>query len=149
MGVHEHLIDDERIVLQHPPFYLTTQRLLRSADVNGSDSFREIPLLGMTEVEKLQVTDHKIMSISAILVVSCVILMATWGLFTAFLGLIAGIVALVWGSKGKTMGYQVKSPRISESELDMWRLPNWGADNFVEKLQTIAAENQDPDSQRY
>ncbi len=149
MGVHEHLIDDEGIVLQHPPFYLTTHRLLRSADVNGSDSFLEIPLLGMTEVEKLQVTDHKIMSIGAILVVSCVILMATWGLFTAFLGLIAGIVALVWGSKGKTMGYQVKSPRISESELDMWRLPNWGADNFVEKLQTIAAENQDPYSQRY
>ena len=149
MGVHEHLIDDERIVLLHPPFYLTTHRLLRSEDVNGSDSFREIPLLGMTEVEKLQVTDHKIMSIGAILVVSCVILMATWGLFTAFFGLIAGVVALVWGSKGKTVGYQVKSPRISESELDMWRLPNWGADNFVEKLQTIAAENQDPYSQRY
>ena len=112
MGVHEHLIDDERIVLQHPPLYLTTHRLLRSEDVNGSDSFREIPLLGMTEVEKLQVTDHKIMTIGAILVVSSVILMATWGLFTAFLGLIAGIVALVWGSKGKVVGYQGKSPRI-------------------------------------
>ena len=149
MGVHEHLIDDERIVLQHPPFYLTTHRLLRSEDVNGSDSFREIPLLGMTEVEKLQVTDHKIMTIGAILVVSSVILMATWGLFTAFLGLIAGIVALVWGSKGKVVGYQVKSPRISEREMDMWRLPNWGADNFVEKLQTIITENQDPYSQRY
>ncbi len=149
MGVHEHLIDDERIVLQHPPFYLTTHRLLRSEDVNGSDSFREIPLLGMTEVEKLQVTDHKIMTIGAILVVSSVILMATWGLFTAFLGLIAGIVALVWGSKGKVVGYQVKSPRISEREMDMWRLPNWGADNFVEKLQTIVAENQEPSSQRY
>ena len=149
MGVHEHLVDDERIVLQHPPFYLTTHRLLRSEDVNGSDSFREIPLLGMTEVEKLQVTDHKIMTIGAILVVSSVILMATWGLFTAFLGLIAGIVALVWGSKGKVVGYQVKSPRISEREMDMWRLPNWGADNFVEKLQTIVAENQEPSSQRY
>ncbi len=149
MGVHEHLIDDERIVLQHPPFYLTTHRLLRSEDLNGSDSFREIPLLGMTEVEKLQVTDHKIMSIGAILVVSCVILMATWGLFTAFFGLIAGVVALVWGSKGKTTGYQVKSPRISESDLDMWRLPNWGADNFVEKLQTIVTENQNSHPQRY
>ena len=149
MGVHEHLVDDERIVLQHPPFYLTTHRLLRSEDVNGSESFREIPLRGMTEVEKLQVTDHKIMTIGAILVVSSVILMATWGLFTAFLGLIAGIVALVWGSKGKVVGYQVKSPRISEREMDMWRLPNWGADNFVEKLQTIVAENQEPSSQRY
>jgi len=75
--------------------------------------------------------------------------MATWGLFTAFFGLIAGIVALVWGSKGKVVGYQVKSPRISEGELEMWRLPNWGADNFVEKLQTIITENQDPYSQRY
>ena len=149
MGVHGHLVDDERIVLQHPPFYLTTHRLLRSEDVNGSDSFREIPLRGITEVEKLQVTDHKIMTIGAILVVSCVILMARWGLFTAFFGLIAGIVALVWGSKGKVVGYQVKSPRISDREMDMWRFPNWGADHFVEKLQTIVAENQDPFSQRY
>lgn len=148
MGVHEHLIDEERIVLQHPPFYLTTHRLLRCEDDNGAESFREVPLLGMTEVEQLRVTDHKILSIGAILVVSGVILMATWGLFTAFLGVIAGIVALVLGSKGKVVGYQVKSPRIPDREQGMWLLPTWGADNFINKLQSIATENHDPYSER-
>jgi len=149
MGVHEHLLDEERIVLQHPPFYMTTHRLLRCEDVAGGESFKDIPLLGMTEVEVLRVTDHKIMSIGVILVVSGVILMATWGLFTAFLGVIAGIVALLMGSKGKVIGYQVKSPRIPEREQEMWLLPSWGTENFVKKLQSIVVENQDPHSQRY
>jgi hypothetical protein len=149
MGVHEHLMDGERIVLQHPPFYLTSHRLLRCENDEGSESFREIPLLGMTEVEQLRVTDHKIMSIGAGLVVSGVILMATWGLFTAFLGVIAGIVALVLGSKGKVTGHQVKSPRIPDRESEMWLLPTWGADNFVNKLKDITTENQDPNPPRY
>ena len=149
MGVREHLIDGERIVLQHPPFYLTTHRLLRCEDADGSESFREIPLLGMTDVEQLRVTDHKIMSIGAILVVSGVILMATWGLFTAFLGVIAGIAAMVLGLKGKVTGHQVKSPRIPERESEMWLLPTWGADNFVKKLQAIITVNEDPNPSRY
>ena len=81
--------------------------------------------------------------------VSGVILMATWGLFTAFLGVIAGIVALVLGSKGKVTGHQVKSPRIPDRELEMWLLPTWGADNFVKKLKAIVTENQDPNPPRY
>ena len=144
MGVHEHLMDGERIVLQHPPFYLTTHRLLRCEDAESNQSFKEIPLVGMTEVEQIRLTDHKIMSIGAILVVSGVVLMATWGLFTAFLGVIAGIIALVFGSKGNVTGYQVKSPRIPDRESEMWLFPTWGADNFVKKLQAIVAENQNP-----
>ena len=149
MGVHEHLMDDERIVLQHPPFYLTTHRLLRCEEVSGNESFREIPLLGMTAVEELRVIDHRIMTIGVVLVISGVIIIATWVLFTAFLAVIAGVIAMVLGAKGKVIGHQVQSPRISERELDMWRLPSWGADNFIKKLQAIAEENQDPFSQRY
>ena len=51
MSVHDHLTAEERIVLQHPPFYLTTHRLLRCEDEDGKDMFREIPLRGMTDVE--------------------------------------------------------------------------------------------------
>ena len=149
MSVHDHLTDEERIVLQHPPFYLTTHRLLRCEDENGRDSFREIPLRGMTDVENIQVTDHRIMTVGAVLVVSGVILIATWGLFTAFLAVLGGIAALFLGSKGKVKGYQVRSPRIPERELEMWRFPTWGADNFVEKLRAIVAENQEPFSKEY
>ena len=136
-------------MLQHPPFYLTTQRLLRSEDVNGSDSFREIPLVGMRAVEELRAIDHRMMTIGVVLVVSGVIIIGTWVLFTAFLAVIAGVAALIIGAKGKAVGYQVQSPRILEQDLEMWRFPTCGAENFVSKLQAIATENQEPFSQRY
>ena len=149
MGVHQYLTGEERIVLQHPPFYLTTLRLLRCEGDVGSESFGEVPLGGISEVKKLRETDHKIMSVGSVLVVSGVILIASWGLVTAFLGVVAGIGALMLGSKGKVVGYQIRSDRISDREFEMWLLPSWGAENFVGKLQAITAENQDHDSKRY
>ena len=149
MGVHQHLTNEERIVLQRPPFYLTTHRLLRCEDVADRESFREIPLLGITEVETLRETDHKIMSVGTVLGVSSVILIVTWGLLTAFLGVVAGIVALYFGSRGKIAGYQIKSDRIPDREFEMWLLPRWGTQNFIGKLQVITAENKNLDSKRY
>ncbi len=139
MSVHDHLHDGERIELQHPPFYLTNHRLLRNDDADGV--FREIPRIGMTAVERVHVTDHRIMVIGVVLVVSGVILTLTWAPFTAWLAIIAGLAALVMGSRGKLVGHQVVSPRIPDSEQQLWRLPNWGADNFVGKLRIIANEN--------
>ena len=149
MGVHHHLINEERIVLQWPPFYLTTHRLLRCEDVLGNESFREIPIQGIKEVEMLRETDHKIMSLGLVLVVSGVILIATWGLLTAFLGVVAGIIALFLGSRGKIAGYQIKSDRIPDHEFEMWLLPRWGTENFVRKLRVITVENETPNLNRY
>ena len=149
MGVHQHLINEERIVLQWPPFYLTTHRLLRCEDVLGNESFREIPIQGIKEVEMLRETDHKIMSLGLVLVVSGVILIATWGLLTAFLGVVAGIIALFLGSRGKIAGYQIKSDRIPDREFEMWLLPRWGTENFVRKLRVITVENETPNLNRY
>ncbi|MEC9141026.1 MAG: hypothetical protein VX724_04635 [Chloroflexota bacterium] len=148
MGVHHHLINEERIVLQWPPFYLTTHRLLRCEDVLGNESFREIPIQGIKEVEMLRETDHKIMSLGLVLVVSGVILIATWGLLTAFLGVVAGIIALFLGSRGKIAGYQIKSDRIPDREFEMWLLPRWGTENFVRKLRVITVENETPNLNR-
>ena len=149
MGVHQHLINEERIVLQWPPFYLTTHRLLRCEDVLGNESFREIPIQGIKEIEMLRETDHKIMSLGLILVVSGVILIATWGLVTALLGVVAGIIALFLGSRGKIAGYQIKADRIPDREFEMWLLPRWGTENFVRKLQVITVENETSDLKRY
>ena len=149
MGVHQHLINEERIVLQWPPFYLTTHRLLRCEDVLGNESFREIPIYGIKEVEMLRETDHKIMSLGLVLVVSGVILIATWGLVTAFLGIVAGTIALFLGSRGKIAGYQIKSDRIPDREFEMWLLPRWGTENFVRKLQVITIENEAPNLNRH
>lgn len=149
MGVHQHLINEERIVLQSPPFYLTTHRLIRCEDVLGNESFREIPILGIKEVEMIRETDHKIMIIGVVLVVSGVILIATWGLLTAFLGVVAGIIALYLGSRGKIAGYQIESDRIPDQEFEMWRLPRWGTENFVKKLKVITVANETPNLNRY
>lgn len=149
MGVHQHLISEERIVLQSPPFYLTTHRLLRCEDVLGNESFREIPIQGIKEVETIRETDHKIMTVGLVLVVSGVILIATWGLLTAFLGVVAGIATLFVGSRGKIAGHQILSDRIPDREHEMWLLPKWGSENFIGKLQTITAENNNLDSNRY
>ena len=143
MSLYDHLQDGERIELQHPPFYLTNHRLLRSDDTDGS--FREIPRIGMTAVERVLVTHHRIMVIGVILVVSGVILTVSWAPFTAWLAIIAGVAALIMGAKGKLVGHQVVSPRIAESEQVFWQLPSWGADNFVRRLRTIANENRGPD----
>jgi len=149
MGVHQHLISEERIVLQWPPFYLTTHRLLRCEDVLGIESFREIPIQGIKEVEMIRETDHKIMTVGLVLAVSGVILIATWGLLTAFLGVMAGIIALYLGSRGKITGCQIKSDRIPEREFEMWLLPKWGTENFVRKLKVITAENDISNPNRY
>lgn len=143
MNVYDHLHDGERIELQHPPFYLTNRRLLRNDDNAGS--FREVPRIGMTAVERIHVTDHRIMALGVILVVSGAVLTLTWAPYTAWLAIIAGLAALLMGSRGKLVGHQVVSPRIPDSEQGLWQLPGWGADNFVNKLRTIAAENQPRD----
>ena len=145
MRVHDHLLDGERIELQHPPFYLTNRRLLRHDAADGS--FREVPRVGMTAVERIHATDHRIMALGVILVVSGVILTLSWAPFTAWLAIVAGIVALFLGSRGKLVGHEVRSPRITEAEQGFWTLPVWGADHFIGKLRTIAAENQPRDTQ--
>ena len=143
MSVYDHLRDGERIELQHPPFYLTNMRLLRSDDADGA--FREVPRIGMTAVERVHATDHRIMVAGVVLVVSGVALTLTWAPFTAWLAIIAGLAAMLLGAKGKLVAHQVVSPRIPESEQEMWRLPSWGADNFVRRLRTIAEENRGPE----
>ena len=143
MSVYDHLRDDERIELQHPPFYLTNTRLLRSDDADGI--FREVPRIGMTSVDRVHATDHRIMVVGVVLVVSGAVLTLTWAPFTAWLAIIAGLAAMLLGAKGKLAGHQVTSPRIPESEQELWRLPSWGADNFVRTLRTIAEENRPRD----
>ena len=114
MSVYDHLQDGERIELQHPPFYLTNYRLLRSDDTDGR--FGEVQRIGMTAVERIVITDHRIMVTGVILVVSGVILTLSWAPATAWLAIIAGVAALLMGAKGKVVGHQVVSPRIAESE---------------------------------
>ena len=142
MSVYDHLRDGERIELQHPPFYLTNMRLLRSDD---GGVFRELPRIGMTAVERVHATDHRIMVVGVALVVSGVVLTLTWAPFTAWLAIIAGLAAMLLGAKGKLVAHQVVSPRIPESEQELWRLPSWGADNFVRRLRAIAEENRGPE----
>ena len=142
MSVYDHLQPEERIELQHPPFYLTNRRLLRVGD---DGRFGEVSRIGMTAVERVVTTDHRIMVLGVILVVSGAVLTLTWAPYTAWLAIIAGIAALLLGSRGKLVGHQVVSPRIPESEQELWRLPAWGADNFVNRLRTIATENQPRD----
>ena len=140
MSVHDHLHIGERIELQHPPFYLTNVRLLRSDD--GDGTFGEIPLMGLTGMERVYATDHRIMAAGVALTVSGAVLTLTLAPFTAWLAIIAGVVALMMGARGKLVGHQAVSPRISAGEAELWRLPPWGADNFVGRLRAIAAENR-------
>ncbi len=145
MSIHDHLLDGERIELQHPPFYLTNVRLLRSDEADGI--FRDVPRIGMTSVDRVHTTDHRIMIVGVVLVVSGAILTLTWAPFTAWLAIIAGLAAMLLGAKGKLVGHQIVSPRIDVSEQELWRLPSWGADNFVRRLRTIAEENRPRDAE--
>ena len=99
MSVYDHLHDGERIELQHPPFYLTNRRLLRNDDATGA--FSEVPRIGMTAVERIHVTDHRIMVLGVIMVVSGAILTLTWAPYTAWLAIIVGLAALLMGVEGQ------------------------------------------------
>ena len=135
MKVRDHLLPGEMLVLEHPPFYLTTLRLLR--DVEGQ--MKALPLERLTGVETVRVVNHRLMFAGTALFVSGVILWATRFLVVTWpLILIAGIGALIWGLRGKLSYYQVQARNLSAQEETLWRFERWGFRRFVETLRERA-----------
>ena len=135
MKVRDHLLPGEMLVLEHPPFYLTTLRLLR--DVEGQ--MKALPLERLTGVETVRVVNHRLMFAGTALFVSGVILWATRFLVVTWpLILIAGIGALIWGLRGKLSYYQVQARNLSAQEEALWRFERWGFRRFVETLRERA-----------
>jgi hypothetical protein len=130
----------EFIVSEHPPFYLTSMRLLHHREEAGDQESRAIPLERLIGVEPLQRTRHRLMIIGSAMVVSGFVLLLTWPLYTAFLVIPAGIVTLVVGSLGKTMAYQIQAHNMPEEEEPLWQLPAWGADHFLATIRTTIGE---------
>ena len=137
MKVRDHLLPGEMLVLEHPPFYLTTLRLLR--EVEGQ--MKALPLERLIGVETVRAVNHRLMFAGTALVISGVVLWAigflvvTWPLI-----LLAGIGALIWGLRGKPVGYQVQAHNLSPQEEALWRLERWGFRRFVQALRDRAEE---------
>ena len=135
MKVRDHLFPGEMLVLEHPPFYLTTLRLLR--DVEGQ--MKALPLERLTGVETVRSVNHRLMFAGTALFVSGVVLWATRFLVVTWpLILIAGIGALIWGLRGKLAYYQVQARNLSADEEALWRFERWGFRRFVEALRERA-----------
>ena len=135
MKVRDHLLPGEMLVLEHPPFYLTSLRLLR--DVEGQ--MKALPLERLTGVETVRAVRHSLMFAGTALVISGVVLWATGFLVvTPPLILAAGVGALLLGLRGKPAYYQVQARNLSAQEEAVWRLERWGFMRFVEALRERA-----------
>lgn len=134
MGVRGRLLAGESMVAEHPPFYLTSQRLLRYQEGPKGEQSRALPLERITGVEELKSTHHPTMVGGAILVISGVVLLLTWGLVTSWLSIVCGVVVLVVGSLGRSSGYQVRAHNQLKEEEALWRLKPWGSAHFVARI---------------
>lgn len=136
MAVRDHLLAGEVIVSEHPPFYLTTLRLLHHQQGPQGEQTLALPLERLIGVEEVKSTHHRLMIIGSALLLSGVFLTMTWGLFTAVLAIVGGAVALVMGSRGRVTGYQIQAQNLSPEEEAIWRLEHWGAGHFVATLRS-------------
>ena len=136
MAVRDHLLAGEVIVSEHPPFYLTTLRLLHHQQGPEGEQTLALPLERLIGVEEVKSTHHRLMIIGSALLLSGVFLTMTWGLFTAVLAIVGGVVALVMGSRGRVTGYQIQAQNLSPEEEAIWRLEHWGASHFVATLRS-------------
>ena len=140
MSVRDRLMGGEVIVSEHPPFYLTSMRLLHHGEEMEQEASRAIPLERLVGVEPLRSTRHGLMITGSLLVVSGFILLLTWPLYTAILVIPAGIGALVMGSMGKTVAYQIQAHNMPKEEESLWQLPAWGADHFLATIRTTIGD---------
>jgi hypothetical protein len=122
------------MVAEHPPFYLTSQRLLHYQEGPKGEQTRTLPLERITAVEVLKSTHHPTMVGGSILVISGVVLLLTWGLVTSVLSIVGGAVALVVGSLGRTSGYQIRAHNLLKEEQALWRLESRGSAHFVARI---------------
>lgn len=143
MGVRDRLLVGEFILSEHPPFYLTSMRLLHHGEQMQREETRGIPIEHLIAVDSLRGTRHKFMIIGSVLLISGFVLAFMLPLYTTLLAIPAGIGALLMGSIGKTVAYQIKAQEMPKEEESIWRLPSWGADNFVSTIRkTIAQYNR-------
>ena len=136
MAVRDHLLAGEVIVSEHPPFYLTSLRLLRHQQGPQGEETLALPLERLIGVEEVKSTHHRLMIVGSLLFVCGLFLTVTWGLITAVLAIVGGIVALVMGSLGRVTGYQIQAHNLTSEEEAVWRLEHWGAGKFVSTLRS-------------
>jgi hypothetical protein len=136
MSVHQHLMTGEMIVSEHPPFYLTSLRIVRYEEGPEGVGTHALPLERLIGVNEVKSTHHYMMIIGSVLLIGGLVLAVTWGLITSFLAIASGVAALVMGAKGKTTGYQIMAHNVPKEDQSLWQLPSWGALKFVETLRS-------------
>ena len=140
MNVRDYLMAGELMVAEHPPFYLTTLRIVHYEDGPEGARSRALPLERLMAVEVLKATRHNMMIGGGALILSGVFLLLALGLVTSFLAILGGVVAMAMGAMGKTAAYQIRAHNLPEEDEALWRLPSWGADRFVTRIRNIIGE---------
>ena len=145
MDIRGYLMAGEMMTLEHPPLYLTSQRIIRLEERPEGDLYKFLPLERLSSVETVRAPNHRMMVAGSILIVCAVIFFAIGILFfTPYLALVGGVVAFAWGATGKPDYYQVHAHNLTEQEEPLWRLPYWGSGNFATNLHSIIEERSRP-----
>jgi Flp pilus assembly protein TadB len=96
MPVRDHLLAGEVIVSEHPPFYLTSLRLLHHRQGPEGEQTLALPLERLIGVEEVKTTHHRLMVAGSALFVGGVQLyLASQVVLGGFL-LAGALLALIW-----------------------------------------------------
>ena len=105
MSLEDVLGPGEKVISECKPFYATSRRIIRYDERAGRDQVHELEYHELTSVELVRKPNHPLM-IMGTLALLAAILLTTTGLIivTAIPALMAGIMLLVLGARGK-LGY--------------------------------------------
>ena len=143
MSVRDHLLGDEYILAQSPPFYLTTHRIIRYDERLESPEGNELthyPRERLASVERVRTPDHRLMILASVVVLGGVLLLAI-GFVTSFLAIIAGVAGIFYGSMKGEGYYQLHLHGIGEEEKARWRVAYRGSGRYIRTLQEILRES--------
>ena len=144
MGIRDHLMTGEMVVFEHPPFYLTSRRILRLEEKDGRDDLKHLFFEGLVSVELVKLPRHPVMVGGTVMAITGVVLWATGSLpITSFLAIAGGIAVVIFGGMGKPSYYQFHAQNLLEDEERLWRLDYWGSGNFISKIRNIIGERSE------
>ena len=130
MAARDHLMEEEYILANCPPFYATTRRILRCETKNGQEEVHELPYFQISTVELVRRPHHK-RAISGVLMSFVGLILWMMGLYTPILAVFLGIGLIVWGARGQESHYQFEGYNMGPEDLSLWQVPFRGSAGFI------------------
>ena len=105
-----------------------------------SEEFEELPYIWVRSVEIVREPNRTLMARGVVAGIAGLGLWFMIGLVTSFALLMLGVILILMGAQGKEAYYQLRSDRLSEKELERWRIPFRGSMEFMATIGTMTGK---------